>query len=85
VNNKIAYAQWEDVWPLEEDDFDYVFWNKKSKNIFWLKAWIDLSPDLANYLNIDWEWDVQWNFVADYCVDNIIFKEKITKSNLNWK
>ncbi len=84
-NWKIAYAQWEDVWPLGEDDFEYVFWDKKSKNTFWLKAWIDLSPDLADYLNIDWEWKVDWNFVPEYCVVDKKFKEKITKSNIYWK
>ena len=85
ANWKIAFAQWEDVGPLEENDFEYVFWDSTPKNTFWLKAWIDLSPKLASYLGIDWSWIVDWNFIPEYCVNNKIFKEKITNSNINWK
>jgi hypothetical protein len=84
-NWKISFAQWEDVGPLLEDDFDYVFWNESPKNTFWLKAWIDLSPDLANSLWIDWSGIVSWQFVPDYCVSKGDFSKTKTYSNINWK
>jgi hypothetical protein len=84
-NWKISFAQWEDVGPLLEDDFDYVFWNKSPKNTFWLKAWIDLSPDLADSLWIDWSGIVSWQFIPDYCVSKGDFSKTKTYSNINWK
>lgn len=82
---KIAYAQWEDVWPLLENDFDYVFWEKEPKNDFKLKAWIDLSPDLAEYLRVIWSWKVDWSFIEKQCVPKWEWTEIITDSNINWK
>jgi hypothetical protein len=84
-NWKISFAQWEDVGPLLEDDFDYVFWNESPKNTFWLKAWIDLSPALADSLWIDWSWIVSWQFVPDYCIAEGDFSKTKTFSNVNWK
>jgi len=83
--NKTAFWQWEDVWPLLEDDFNYVFWDDESKNKFWLKAWIDLSPDFADYLWINWEGVVEWNFIPEYCVAEWPWKNIITISWTNWK
>lgn len=82
---KTAYAQWEDVWPLRENDINYVFWNNAPKNTFSLKAWIDLSPSVSDYLWIDWEWYVDWNFIPDYCVTEWIWTETITNTDIIWK
>lgn len=83
-NWKTAYGQWEDVWPLLENDFDYVFWTGKPKNTFWLKAWIDLSPDFANYLWLDWSWNVNWSFIDEECVPQWIWKNTITRNWIFW-
>lgn len=81
---KTAYAQWEDVGPLLSNDFDYVFWYWKSNNDFSLKAWIDLSPDLSDYLWFNWSWKVDWKFVSSYCIPDWKRTETITESNINW-
>lgn len=73
--DKVAYAQWKDVWPNEHDDVDYVFWDSPSKNTFWLKAWVDLSPDLAKEIWLDWSWKVDWEFVSDSCIPDWKWKE----------
>lgn len=83
-NWKIAYGQWEDVWPFHEDDFSYVFWTNKPKNKTLLNAWIDLSPDLSKFIWFDWSWKVNWNFVSDDCVPTWDWTKIITKSNINW-
>ncbi len=84
-NWKIAYGQWEDVWPFYEDDFDYVFWTKKPKNTYILKAWIDLSPKLADYVWFKGSWNVNWSFIEENCVPDWKWKNIITKNNINWK
>jgi len=81
---KIAYGQWEDVWPLLENDFDYVFWKWKVNNTFGLNAWIDLSPEFASYLWFNWSWNVNWNFIPEYCVPEGSWKKIITKNNITW-
>lgn len=83
-NWKTAYGQWEDVWPLLENDFDYVFWTWKPKNTFGLKAWIDLSPELANEIWLDWSWNVNWSFVDESCVPQWKWKNTITRNWIFW-
>jgi len=83
-NWKTAYGQWEDVWPLLENDFEYVFWKWKVKNTFGLKAWIDISPEFASYLWFKWSWNVNWNFVPEYCVPDGNWKKIVTKNNITW-
>ena len=82
---KTVFAQWEDVWPLNTNDVDYVFWNKASKNTFWLKAGIDLSPSTSDYLWINSSWYVDWNFVPDYCVLEWPWTKTITTTDVIWK
>lgn len=84
-NGKVAYGQWEDVWPFHEDDFSYVFWTSKPKNKTLLAAWIDLSPSLADYIWFKWSWKVNWNFVADNCVPKWDWTKIITKNNIFWE
>lgn len=63
---KTVYAQWLDVGPNVEDDYDYVFGDgkQKPKNTFGYKAGIDLSPATAFTLGFkDDKRDVSWQFV----------------------
>lgn len=83
-NWKVAYGQWEDVWPFLENDFNYVFWTSAPKNNTLLNAWIDLSPDLAKFIWFDWSWKVNWNFVQDNCVPSWDWTKIITKNNVSW-
>lgn len=83
-NWKVAYWQWEDVWPFHEDDFSYVFWTSKPKNKTLLAAWIDLSPALADYIWFNGSWKVNWNFVADNCVPKWDWTKIITKNWIYW-
>jgi hypothetical protein len=57
--NKVAYAQWEDVGPVNEDDSDYVFGNAMPR----YRAGLDLSPATAVAVGLDGEGPVSWTFV----------------------
>jgi hypothetical protein len=60
-----VYAQWQDVGPNEEHDYDYVFGGEQPTNTFGERAGIDLSPDAANELGIDGSGVVTWEFVDE--------------------
>ncbi|MGO9486172.1 MAG: hypothetical protein ACLPX9_16575 [Rhodomicrobium sp.] len=61
---KSCYAQWQDVGPSEENDFDWVFGAaKKPKNQYGLKAGLDISPAAAQYLGIEDSARTEWRFV----------------------
>jgi len=80
--NEICYAQWEDVGPFEEDDYDYVFLNKKPKNE---RAGIDLSPSLKHCLKMATNGNVDWQFIDEVQVPDGPWKEIITTSQVNWR
>jgi hypothetical protein len=61
----VAYAQWQDVGPIETDDIEYVFGEAGPKNQWDTKAGIDISPAVANYLGISGKGDVSWQFVDE--------------------
>jgi hypothetical protein len=58
-----AYAQWEDVGPFGEDDFDYVFGTAKPKNSKKSKAGLDISPSVRDYLGLKDVDRTDWEFV----------------------
>jgi len=62
ANRKSAYAQWEDVKP-NSNDSDYVFGSQKPSDD--TNAGIFVSPAVRDYLNIDNNSSVEWQFV-DY-------------------
>lgn len=62
-NQKIVYAQWEDVGPFEEDDVNYVFGRTMPKNKFGAHAGIDVSPAVRDYLGLNDVDKVDWSFV----------------------
>jgi hypothetical protein len=61
---KSCYAQWQDVGPMGENDFDWVFGTAmKPKNKEGLKAGLDISPAAAQYLGVDDSAQTEWRFV----------------------
>jgi hypothetical protein len=58
-----AYGQVEDAGPFGEDDAAYVFGKAKPQNAQGLKAGIDVSPAIDQYLNLNGSGTVAWRFV----------------------
>ena len=80
LNGKTAYAQWEDVGPMHEDDVDYVFGDAKPK----YRAGLDLSPAMDNYLGLGGEANVSWKFVEASDVPDGPWKALVTTSGLDY-
>jgi len=77
---KSCYAQWQDVGPSEENDFDWVFGSaKKPKNAFGLKAGLDISPAAAHFLGIEDSARTEWRFVAEANVPDGPWKAIVTR------
>jgi len=60
--DKVAYAQWEDVGPFGEDDYEYVFGNASPSNPI-NGAGLDVSPAVRDYLGLKDVDYVDWQFV----------------------
>jgi hypothetical protein len=82
---KIAYAQWEDVGPFEEDDEAYVFGSAAPKSQENKNAGIDVSPAVRDYLGLSGEDKVDWQFVDFTAVPDGVWKKIITASQVYWK
>ncbi len=82
--DKIAYAQWEDVGPFNEDDAAYVFGTATPQNTINAHAGIDLSPAVRDYLNLNDIDTVNWQFVDEKDVPDGAWKELTTTENINW-
>lgn len=78
---KSVYAQWEDVGPFEEDDVDYVFGDQPPKQT----AGIDLSPATAQFLGIDGEGQVSWQFVSPESIPDGPWAEILTQSGPDYR
>jgi len=76
---KTCYAQWQDVGPLGEDDWEWVFGKADlPKSKFNNHAGLDLSPSCWDYLGIeDNDW-TSWGFVDEADVPNGPWKEIVT-------
>lgn len=61
---KVAFAQWEDVGPSQSDDTDYVFGTSVQKNTFGVKAGLDVSPAVRDYLALGDVSHTDWAFVT---------------------
>ncbi len=81
----ICYAQWQDVGPLETDDFAYVFGNEPPKNTFGVKAGLDISPAVRDCLKMTTNELVKWKFVEDNQVPLGPWKEIVTTSPVQWQ
>jgi hypothetical protein len=61
-----CFAQWQDVGPTNEDDFDWVFGSAtRPKNTFGLKAGLDVSPAVADCLGMKDNDETEWRFVDE--------------------
>ncbi len=78
---KSCFAQWQDVGPNGEDDFDWVFGSaKKPKNKWGLKAGLDISPATAQFLGIVDADATEWRFVDEKDVPDGPWKAIVTRS-----
>jgi hypothetical protein len=78
---KTAYAQWEDVGPMEENDSAYVFGSSKPK---FVPSGLDLSPATATYLGFKGSGKVNWRFVTDTQVPGGPWRSIVTTSPPQW-
>jgi len=62
-DDKVAYAQWEDVGPFGYDDHDYIFLGEKPENQLNDNAGLDVSPAVRDYLELEDIDVVAWQFV----------------------
>lgn len=78
---KSCFAQWQDVGPFGEDDFDWVFGSaKKPKNTQGLKAGLDISPATAQFLGMDDSDQTEWRLVDEKDVPEGPWKIIVTRS-----
>jgi hypothetical protein len=75
---KIVYAQWEDVGPIEEDDFSYVFGASVPKNTRDAGAGIDVSPAIAILLGLGDVDHLDWSFVDTNVVAGGVWNQIVT-------
>lgn len=79
-NGKSCFAQWQDVGPFEENDFEWVFGNAaKPRNQTGLKAGLDISPAAAQYLGIKDSAKTEWRFVEAPAVPDGPWKAIVTR------
>ena len=80
--DKTAYAQWEDVGPFNENDAAYVFGSQSPQET---RAGLDLSPAVADYLQIDGRAVVSWGFVDEDDVPDGEWTKTITRSTPHYQ
>jgi hypothetical protein len=83
-DNKVVYAQWEDVGPFNEDDVNYVFGSSKPENKINNNAGLDVSPAVHDYLNLQDIDSIDWQFVNFSDVPEGPWKQIITSSQVFW-
>jgi hypothetical protein len=81
---KTAYAQWQDVGPLQEDDTAYVFGSSAPKNTWGAKAGLDVSPAVRDYLGLSDVDRAGWSFVSAGSVPGGPWKNIVTTSQGGW-
>ncbi|MBI3956634.1 MAG: hypothetical protein HY340_01455 [Candidatus Kerfeldbacteria bacterium] len=80
---KSCYAQWQDVGPYHEDDFDYVFGTQKPQNRYDVAAGLDVSPAVHDCLGMTTNVVTSWRFLTAGEVPAGPWKEIVTKSDVN--
>ena len=83
-NDRVCYAQWEDVGPYETDDWQYVFGNRGPRNLLGGGAGLDVSPACIHYLGMKDNDRVHWQFVDFENVPEGPWKQIITASDPYW-
>jgi hypothetical protein len=81
-NGKVAYAQWEDVGPFENNDVTYVFGTRPPRS---RHAGLDVSPAVRDYLSLKDVDTINWQFVPTEQVPDGPWKEIITISQTYWE
>ena len=61
--NKVCFAQWEDVGPLRYDHAEYVFGDERPTRHS--RAGLDVSPAVRDYLGLSGLDKTDWKFVED--------------------
>jgi hypothetical protein len=84
-NDKVAYAQWEDVGPFGENDESYVFGSAEPQSKTNNHAGLDVSPAVRDYLGISEKDVVDWQFIDDGNVPDGPWKKIVTKTNICWE
>jgi hypothetical protein len=84
-NGRMAYAQWEDVGPFWDDDYDYVFGINKPKTDSEGVAGLDVSPAVRDYLKLSDFDTVSWQFVDAELVPGGPWREIVTESGVYWE
>ena len=79
-NGTDVYAQWEDVGPFGESDSTYVFGSSAPQSGQNSHAGLDLSPAVRDYLHLNGEDNVDWQFVKEKDVPAGPWKKIITTS-----
>jgi len=62
-NNRVCFAQWEDVGPLRYDHAEYVFGEERPTR--YSRAGLDVSPAVRDYLGLSGLDKTDWKFVED--------------------
>ncbi|HEX3445406.1 MAG TPA: hypothetical protein VHS80_11870 [Chthoniobacterales bacterium] len=62
-NNRVCYAQWEDVGPFATDHWQYVFGNERPRPNRNQDAGLDVSPAVRDYLGLAGLDACDWKFV----------------------
>jgi hypothetical protein len=84
LNGRSCFAQWQDVGPCGEDDFDFVFGNAvEPLNTFDAKAGLDVSPAVWRYLGMNGNCITAWRFIDVRDVPSGPWTEIVTVSGNN--
>jgi hypothetical protein len=84
--DRVVYAQWEDVGPFGEADFDYVFGSASiPKNRINNNAGLDLSPACWMALELKDNDVTEWRFVKADAVSAGPWTEIVSTSGVDWK
>lgn len=73
---RTAYAQWEDAGPFGEDDIAYVFGDSRPQ----ADAGLDISPAVAQYLELPGRAATSWEFVESDNVPDGPWLKTITRT-----
>ncbi len=84
-SGKECYAQWEDVGPFGENDYEYVFGMSMPQNTINYNAGIDLSPAVRDYFGLSDIDTISWQFVNYEDVPEGPWKDIITTSQIDWE
>lgn len=79
-NDTTVYAQWEDVGPFSSDDLDYVFGQNKPHSQINQEAGIDVSPAIRDFLRLNGEEKINWQFIDAVNVPDGPWKKIVTTS-----